>query len=82
MKWSNLKEVKCPQCDRQLTKLAKYACMNCHFTISSEKFDNIVNKMYRNPRAQYHEGDNSSLLNNFGHEEVKEDFSDSPFLNL
>jgi hypothetical protein len=90
MKWSNLKSNTCPKCGSLLEKVGikYYGCMKrnedktgCPFVIKVERFNELVQNMYQNPRAQFNTADNMQALNNLGHDEVKEDFSDSPFLD-
>lgn len=84
MKWNNLKNNKCPKCNSVLTTSQlldkQFYCSaspSCNFRISNEKFEKIVNDLYKKkPKVQ----DNFEALQNFGHEEVTEDFSDSNFL--
>lgn len=50
MNWERLKNMKCPQCGKDLTRAVShtgYGCFNCHFTISKEKFDKIVSDLYK-----------------------------------
>ena len=74
--------MKCPKCSNPLGRsgvLEPFHCtdgMNCDFSISSEKFDGVVNSLYK-PRAKYSTPeDNLSALNNFGHKEYSKDYSD------
>lgn len=80
MKWNNLKNVNCPKCDNFLSLIKGKYVSSCGFFISKEKFDELVDKMYQNPRGQFNT-DNSEALNNLGHDVVKDDFSDSPYLD-
>jgi DNA-directed RNA polymerase subunit RPC12/RpoP len=44
--WNKLKDFKCPKCKSELKHLPNnldYFCGNCHFKISKEKFDTIIN---------------------------------------
>ena len=83
MKWNNLKNVKCPACGSGLkTSLLSdfYFCVNnpasCDFKIGKEKYDSVVNNLYK-PRARYEtQEDNLSALNNLGHKEYSQDYSD------
>jgi hypothetical protein len=85
MNWNNLKANKCPKCAAWLLhidgRIVHEALPPCDFKISKEKFDELVNKMYQNPRAQFNTTDNMEALNNLGHEKVEEDFSDSKALD-
>ncbi len=84
MNWNNLKNNECPQCGKVLTPAVShtgYGCFNCHFTISKAKFDKIVNDLYKPKQKRCGTfDDNGEALNNLGHEEVTEDFSDSRFI--
>lgn len=84
MNWLNLKNNKCPSCSCFLTRApfsstASSYCNSCNFRISSEKFDKIVNGLYKKKRSPTYE-ENLSELNNLGREKMSEDFSDSPTL--
>ena len=82
MNWKNLKNNKCPECTSLLLGRngCEYACLNCGFVISNEKFEKIVNDLYK-PKKFQSDDDRLSELNNLGRKEVTEDFSDSPFLD-
>ena len=87
MNWNNLKSAKCPQCGFNLTHSTfdmVYKCMNdaCKpdFKISNEKFESIVNSLYK-PQKRRTEDENLADLNNLGRKEITEDFSDSHFLD-
>lgn len=84
MNWKNLKSNKCPKCELPLKDIGEYmACSKCIFSINKEKFEKIVNDLYK-PYTKSKDSisdDNLSELNNLGHEKVAEDFSDSPFLD-
>ena len=83
MKWSNLKNIKCPQCSSALipdTEGDLFKCHTCQFMITKTKFEKVVNNLYK-PSKRAPDEDNLSALNNLGHEKVAEDFSDSPFLD-
>lgn len=81
MRWKNLKSNLCPKCD---SPLKDYSCTSekCKFSIDRVKFDEIVSDLYKKKNAYVPRSmeDNLSDLNNLGHEEMREDFSDSPFL--
>lgn len=81
MKWNNLKNANCPKCDNFLSLIKGKYVSSCGFFISKEKFDELVDKMYKNPRSQFNTADNSEALNSLGLDIVTEDFSDSPHLN-
>lgn len=89
MNWKNLKDFKCPKCGYHLAKsIGGYRCgvMDCGFSISSEKFDELVLGLYQPPRRMFlsaAEDDDTRLgeLNNYGREKPTDDFSDSPHLN-
>lgn len=69
MNWSNLKNNQCPKCKSALEANARYhKCTNvrCDFMCSVQKFNMIVNDLYRPKRyriGQYEE-ENLSALNN------------------
>lgn len=78
MNWRALKNVDCPNCIEPLKVpllSGFYECPLCTFKISEEKFDAIVNKLYK-PRQYTTPEDNLSALNNFGHKKISEDYSD------
>jgi hypothetical protein len=81
MKWENLKKMLCPKCGAHLinygNKIIHEALPPCDFRISFDKFNQVVNNLYNKKPIQ----DNFQELQNLGHEEVSEDFSDSPALN-
>lgn len=87
LKWKNLKDGKCPQCSKQMVdafvRTNPFYC-DCGFTISQEKFEKIVNDMYK-PKSQstefMTESERLHELNNYGRKPRSEDFSDSPHLN-
>jgi|TARA_Y100000034_G_C6768949_1_gene342951 hypothetical protein len=56
-----------------------YSCGSgvCDFRIGKKKFEEIVNNLYKTKAQQR---DNASEWNNYGHEKVTEDFSDSPHI--
>lgn len=68
MDWNNLKDNKCPKCSYPLTesdsKMHMY-CINCtDFFIKKEKFDEVVNSLYKPKRKRYNAFDNMEALNN------------------
>lgn len=81
MNWNRLKNYKCPKCNELLGhEMVKdsYDCskIGCGFSIGKEKFNKIVNdKYYKEPVR-----DNFEALQNLGHKEITEDFSDSRHL--
>lgn len=89
MIWDNLKLMKCPRCSQLIDDSGKrkgsekhYVCTSCHFGIWENKLKSITHKP---AREKYHvptEEDNLAALNNLGHDEVAEDFSDSFALDL
>jgi hypothetical protein len=82
MKWEMLKKMKCPKCSKAIKRVAGvYACTACEFVINAERFDVIVDRLYKKGRKPSEE-DNASALNNLGHEPVREDFSDSSALDI
>ena len=87
MNWNNLKNGKCPKCNAVVgfeSVKQMYTCSNmaegCDFRIGKEKFEKIVNDLYK-PKNRPSFNDNLSELNNLGREVIAEDFSDSPFLD-
>ena len=48
MQWENLKDEKCPKCDKALTQNVEkqlYECSDCGFRISNDKYKMITEKM-------------------------------------
>lgn len=90
MKWSNLKNGKCPKCNNFLAKNEfLFICSKlCNFKISENKYEEIIeNLLDKKLRAQRfmnfkknEEEDNLLKLNNFDRPILLEDFSDSKFL--
>ncbi len=86
MNWNNLKKMKCPSCGVILNigKLT-FACADCDFKISKEKFDGLVENLYHPQKvvdSRFKDiNDNLSALNNFDRPIVTEDFSDSKILD-
>jgi hypothetical protein len=74
MKWINLKEMKCPKCSNSLYESnGGYACaaVKCEFYIRSERFNKIVDSMYKpKERSTEHMSEEQRLseLNNYGRE--------------
>ncbi len=84
MHWNNLKSYKCPKCSFVLARdedNMMHRCVNpqCRFIITDIKFQSIVASKYNRGDAKTE--DNSSALNNLGHDKVREDFSDSNALD-
>ena len=88
MKWTNLKSVCCPKCGETLQETESgYRCselvhpngcatqLGCDFKISKEKFNEVVNNLY-NKKPHHAPEDYLSALNNFGHKEYSQDYSD------
>lgn len=77
-----LKSMQCPL-DRKMLDYHPldgiYVCTNasCTFSIAMEKFESIVNDLYK-PKPHRHEAstDNLAGLNNLGHSIRSEDYSD------
>lgn len=65
MNWSNLREHKCPQCSTpfQMGALDLYILCHCGFTISLERYEEIMVDMTRG-RTKEQQRDNLSELNN------------------
>jgi hypothetical protein len=79
LNWDNLRNMKCPQCDADIFKVEHiYECEKCVFSISLEKFDELMKKIYdRSPREKIRiptEEENLSALNNLDEEESSEGF--------
>lgn len=68
MKWNNLKDYLCPQCGNEMTdntaNRKNHVCLNCHFTIGDEKFQEIVNSIHK---PKYTEPDRSNWDMGDGH---------------
>ena len=48
MKWNNLKDYKCPKDGEPMKDIGHYhSCTKCIFSINKEKFDEIVNNIYK-----------------------------------
>jgi len=53
MEWNNLKKVECPQCATHLSETSMgYKCDNCEFFIGFEKFQAVVNRLFK-PQTKY-----------------------------
>ena len=76
--------MKCPNCgSRLIANDHSASCSDtekCGFHMNGGKFKDVVNNLYK-PSKRAPDEDNLSALNNLGHEKVKEDFSDSPYLD-
>lgn len=80
MNWKKLKDGRCPKCTAILLQEGdKLICTICGFSIGESKMYKIISGR-NNDRGEVE--DNFSALQNLGHEEVTEDFSDSPFLDI
>lgn len=85
IRWFRLKDMKCARCAKDIRHdpvRDSMECIDqvkCGFFITMDRFNKIVTGMYTRGSSRGPE-DNASLLNNFGHERVTEDFSDSPVL--
>lgn len=67
MIWSRLKSYECPRCKNQLGRnefTEEHICAKCHFRISFERFDDIVNDIYK-PRASDSYGERRSSIDEF-----------------
>ncbi len=74
MNWNNLKNNRCPKCNSYLgNSVFEICCNSCDFKCSITKFDEIVDSLYK-PKKQYINDDNSSALNNLGHDLITDDF--------
>jgi hypothetical protein len=54
MNWNNLKDNCCPKCKHALTdnyKIEMHQCTNCDFAVGNEKFNNLINNLYK-PKNQ------------------------------
>lgn len=79
MNWQKLKSMDCPSCFKPLSKnLLGYICTAaCGFQMGKAKFDSVVSSLYKGKRpVAQSEEESLSQLNNLGHEEVSDDFSD------
>lgn len=80
MQWNKLKTMDCPSCYKPLSKnLLGYVCTGaCGFQIGRMKFDKTIESLYKRKSRPVAQSEEESLseLNNLGHEEVSEDFSD------
>lgn len=73
MIWKRLKENKCPRCVSYLMPssdrsgvyngVTKCSSKTCDFAIGTDKFDDMINDMYR-PKKERRYDDNLSALNN------------------
>lgn len=86
MNWKALKNNACPKCESKLLRTPlsdTYECSEntCTFSVTAQRFDEIINDMYKPKVRRCGFEDNFSSLNNFGHKKVAEDFSDSKFLD-
>lgn len=83
MNWARLKSLKCPKCNRDISGSLlenTYRCDGreegaCDFLISEEKFNQVVNNLYK-PKSYKIPDDNMSALNNLGRRPYSEDYSD------
>ena len=90
MNWKALKNNRCPNCGELLVStlptiretgcatINLMECDTCDFRISKEKFEKIVNDLYK-PKKNLVSKDNMEELNNLGHKKITEDFSDSAY---
>lgn len=75
MNWDNLKNLKCPKCRRPILRdlmYRKYKCTSCDFSISHEKFNEIVDRLY-NKHRNHEIPDNAQAWNNDGREILEEE---------
>lgn len=83
MKWNNLKNNKCPNCNEVLMEkpVNRFHYCVCGFTMSEQRFNEVLNSLYKKELRRTEE-DNLEALNNLGHNLITEDFSDSPYADL
>ncbi len=79
MNWKNLKNNKCPKCLGVLTHDKDNMILYCDdcgdFKIGEERFEEIVNGLYKPKKRQQEDEDERRMaeLNNFGEEDFSED---------
>jgi len=81
MNWPNLKVAQCPKCSTKLTHGLlddRYECGNasCDFSITDERFNEIVRDLSRPRSKRFTEDSNFAELNNLGHKIPSADYSD------
>lgn len=83
MLWENLKKNMCPNCSAYLTRApfsatARHYCGRCTFQIGHDKFEKIVQDLYKPKQKRCDTFErNFADLQNLGHKEISDDFSDS-----
>ena len=81
MNWPNLKIGECPRCNAKLKHGLlddRYECSNtlCDFSVTDERYDEIVKDMSRTRSKRHRDDSNFADLNNLGHKIPSKDFSD------
>lgn len=80
MDWSKLKDNKCPKCKEGVLEHNLRGCRcACGFMMSAQKFNKIVEDLYKPRARRCGTFDNIEALNNDGRPLVRQDFGDSPF---
>lgn len=68
MNWKNLKENKCPTCNKALKTQGVYLKCKCGFIISLSKFNETIRRLYYQNEAHHYrnisEEENLERLNN------------------
>lgn len=66
MKWTNLKIMRCPACGRPVQQeilKGMVECKSCNFGVGIDKFEEIVQGMYRPKMRMPEAQDNQEALN-------------------
>lgn len=80
MNWNKLKENRCPRCSQLLSKAKGFhECAHCGFSIGHEKFEKVIDNLYKGKSNLIQVNDNFEALQNLGHKRVMEDYGDSPY---
>lgn len=80
MDWKKLKDNKCPKCGTStLEHNLRYCRCKCGFMMSVQKFNKIIEYLYRPKQKRCGTFDNFEALQNDGRKELLPDFGDSPF---
>lgn len=67
MNWNNLKNFECPKCSSMLDEVGstvRCESLDCDFACSKQKFDQIVESLYKPKIFRTEEEDNQEALNN------------------
>lgn len=81
MNWPSLKIAQCPKDGAKLSHGMlddRYECSNalCDFSITDERFEEIIKDMTRPRSKRFTEDSNFADLNNLGHKIPSRDYSD------